>query len=1513
LAREHTQGSEEQAGDVFWPADLACITIPDSRILTYGYDTHIRHWAIGPRSQNTVRDHARDLMHALNALRQSGGERCRPVLFVAHSLGGIVVKEALRQARNSALTDPCRNVLERTFAIMFFGTPHRGADPRNIFHHVVGTSIQLLGFKAPERIVNNLMPNAEQLAELREDFITMTQERGWRIWSFQEEYPHKLLFGKKVVNDQSSCLGVPTLESKQHISRDHVEMCRFAGLEDPEYRKVADALAYILNNTVSGLHTTDPEPSIASIAANDLLDSDTPNNVIDDPPMSNAFAGPVSVAEPDDLENGLPSRSPPAEEEEDVPPVAVNHRNIDEATKRLLLEKLYFDKVDERLTSLTAAQKDTCRWFLAKPEYVAWQDMAQISEDAGFLWIKGNPGTGKSTLMKLLFENTMSSTKHDPTRITISFFFLARGAAEEKSTIGLYRSLLYQLFEKDEDLKESLEWMTSNGAKGLGQNGWSEAALKQTLSQVVERLGERCLTIFVDALDECNQDQAAGMVEFFEELCELAIEAKVQLRICFSSRHYPTIMIKHGAEVTLEEEAGHTEDIQRYIKAKLRLGKTKNAEPLRGEILEKSSGIFLWVVLVLDILKREYPNSIVSVSGIRERLRQIPPRLHDLFEMILDRDAESIEQLHVCLKWILFAARPLRPEELYFAVKLGVDQQHATLWDQEDIELDQMKLFVSSASKGLAEVARNKSANVQFIHESVRDFLFGRYRQQHDGAGKPGNFEGHCHDLLKASCLLQLIDPAINRDLEIPIIPPSKANLKLTSKMIRGFPFLEYAVVNILNHSDSAQQHSIDQSEFLQAFPLLRWLVLYSCLQKHGTRLYTEKATMLYLLAERNLCHLISIYEGSESCFDAGKERYGAPVLAARAMNSHEALQTMLQKVRESKAEAKAAPDLWPRYGLNAERKKLNPYGTSFQYAPTRGLASHLAEHGDTWILLHALSFYGSDIYAQDRAGRTPLAYAARKGHSDVVRILVDRHAPFNSKDINQQTPLSLAAAMGHEDIVQLLLEMGADVNTPFTDFVVPGSSECYAVGAAPLSYAAQDGHDALVTLLLDAGATVDYVDGPYHRTPLATAAGSGRQSVVEILLREGADPNSSCSKRSTPLCEAAKAGHEAIVALLLEAGAKPDAYAERADRTPLAWAASHGHEAVASLLIKAGAKPDAYAGGYDRTPLAWAAYYGYEAVASLLLEAGAQIETSNTAMTPLGVAAASSKGHGVLSLLLEKVGNVNCKSKNGRTALSDAASAGQESAARLLLAKGAEVDLSDSKGRTPLSYAAQYGYAQMVEFLIKQGADPRSTDSAGRSLLTWAANVYEPWMDWDHGAERVAIMEALFQHGADVDTIVPGRNGRSLLSLAAERSVTYYELVRYLLGHDTAVEGLGPGRSPLAWAATQGVLSDRLVRLFLNHGAKVDSIDAETGRTPLSWAAEAGAKCAVECLLTNGADANIADFSGHAPLWWAQKVMSELEGNAKRNRGRGMTGAITKDIQRQKEVIELLLSKAAR
>jgi len=1176
--------------DVYWPADLVCRTLPDSRVLTYGYDTKIRHRIQGPVSKKSVYDHGWDLLCSLEALRRNPNERCRPLLFVAHSLGGIVVKEALRRSQGCASTKThFYGIFEATVGVLFFGTPHRGADPRNFFHHVLSASAQFFGVQVNDQIIDTLMRDAERLTELRDEFSSMCHERKWQVYSFQEEYGVTALFGTKVVDDQSSCLDDPTVETKQHISSNHMDMCRFSGLQDPEYSKVAAAMTFILGTIMNGTDTISREPPLACRQSQDTSPMVESNRV---------SCKPSIIREPPrDIPSPLETRS-----WREQPPTRVSY-GINAAIKQSLIDQLYFNQIDERLTGLAAAQGATCRWFLTKREYTSWRNVLQQLDHGGFLWIKGNPGTGKSTLMKFLVGKEPNA-RGDSSQITASFFFLGQGTIEEKSTMGLYRSLLHQLFETAVDLRDSLEWMTADGAKCIQRNGWHEEALKQTLTHAIQMLGSRSLTIFVDALDECDKNQVAGMICFFEELCDRARETQVRLRICFSSRHYPTVVIQKGIEVTLENEIGHTEDIERYIKSRLRLGKSGQAEPLRSEILEKSSGIFLWVVLVLNILNAEYPNSSVSIKGIRNRLREIPPKLSDLFEMILTRDGENLERLQICLKWILFAARPLTPQELYFATQLGLDKESSSYWDQEDVELDQMKTYVRSSSKGLAEVTRNKTSEVQFIHESVRDFLLGRYGGQWSGASS--NFVGHGHEILRDCCLAQL-NASMSQYVDIPNTLPLVSNLAQLRETINlKFPFLQYSVLNILRHTSNAQQHGMEQGEFLADFPLSRWKFLNNALEKFNIRRYGESVSLLYILAEKNLANLIRVCPQATSCFDAGDGRYGPPIFAALATGSDEAVQALLEVRADVQPRLPVLRDLCKRY---AERRhKIPQFGRGFIFLrQQRSVISYVAEQTDDIILAFLLDSGSVDVDLKTEQNRTLLCWAALNGNAATTRLLLERGADIEAKDDQGWRPLHGAVSVGSEDAARLLLERGADIEAKDDQ------------GWVPLHQAALGGHTDTVRLLLERGADIEAKDSSDNR-PLHWAASKGCTDTARLLLEKGADNEAKGYQGVTPLCAAARNGHTDTVSLLLKRGADIEAKDNQGWR-PLHQAVWAGRNNTARLLLEKGADIEAKDNQGWR-PLHRAVSVGSEDAARLLLERGANIETkSNDGKTPRDLA----------------------------------------------------------------------------------------------------------------------------------------------------------------------------------------------------------------------------------------------------------------------------------------------------
>jgi hypothetical protein len=110
----------------------------------------------------------------------------RPLLFAAHSLGGIVVKEMLRMSKLCEFGQAyLRRGFDMTTGVMFFGTPHAGADPRSFPHRVVEKVLKAAQFTVEEQIIQALLPTSERLNELRGLFSLMAQKRTVRYNLFK--------------------------------------------------------------------------------------------------------------------------------------------------------------------------------------------------------------------------------------------------------------------------------------------------------------------------------------------------------------------------------------------------------------------------------------------------------------------------------------------------------------------------------------------------------------------------------------------------------------------------------------------------------------------------------------------------------------------------------------------------------------------------------------------------------------------------------------------------------------------------------------------------------------------------------------------------------------------------------------------------------------------------------------------------------------------------------------------------------------------------------------------------------------------------------------------------------------------------------------------------------------------------------------------------------------------------------------------------------------------------------
>ncbi|KAI0420903.1 Alpha/Beta hydrolase protein [Xylaria grammica] len=231
----HRERTWTAAGeDKPWPESLLPSDLPTARIITYGYDADVVHLT-RPAGQNTVREHATSLINDLTSLRADANGR--PIIFVVHSLGGLVCQDALLVCNNPN-ENIQRDILLSTRGIAFLGTPHAGADLER-FATAVANIVSLVK-KPNRRLLQVLNRNSETLANIKNGFLTMVNRRledglkPIKLHAFIEEQPVDFLRCRVVEPDSARIPG----HGFDAIPANHMDMTKFRTVSDIGYKRV---------------------------------------------------------------------------------------------------------------------------------------------------------------------------------------------------------------------------------------------------------------------------------------------------------------------------------------------------------------------------------------------------------------------------------------------------------------------------------------------------------------------------------------------------------------------------------------------------------------------------------------------------------------------------------------------------------------------------------------------------------------------------------------------------------------------------------------------------------------------------------------------------------------------------------------------------------------------------------------------------------------------------------------------------------------------------------------------------------------------------------------------------------------------------------------------------------------------------------------------------------------------------------------------------------------------------
>lgn len=427
-----------------------------------------------------------------------------------------------------------------------------------------------------------------------------------------------------------------------------------------------------------------------------------------------------------------------------------------------VLRCLYFRQVGDRFDSVHSAHQKTFSWIFDRPPesdvpfspFVEW-----LETGCGCYWINGKAGSGKSTLMKYIYSNPgttealnkwAKSAGHDLGYA--SFFFWNLGSPLQKTQEGLLRSLLYEILRKRPYLISVVMpelWMAGVTVTG-NRNSALEAPSYPELLRWFRRLLDRTtsqlrLFFLIDGIDEYDGDYFK-LIQLISD-----VSSNKNAKFLISSRPIPICVDSFQQHPHLRLQDLTRGDITQYaedfLKEKLQKRYGDKWEHIIKEIVEKSCGVILWVVLVVRSVLTGVQN-YDSIEELTQRLDELPSDLKKLYAHMLQimpikYRMQASRLLQICLQAQEVQKPPylLTPLQLYFAeqddqavikmIKSPLKPQELDSRNEETegrmrsrcCGLLETRIVGIQMQRAFSPTTAIKRQHVDFIHRTVVEFL----------------------------------------------------------------------------------------------------------------------------------------------------------------------------------------------------------------------------------------------------------------------------------------------------------------------------------------------------------------------------------------------------------------------------------------------------------------------------------------------------------------------------------------------------------------------------------------------------------------------------------------------------------------------------------------------------------------------------------------------------------------------------------------------------------------------
>lgn len=386
--------------------------------------------------------------------------------------------------------------------------------------------------------------------------------------------------------------------------------------------------------------------------------------------------------------------------------------------------------------------KESYRWVLYNASFQQWRNDPQSQ----LLWVKGDPGKGKTMLLcGIIDELQKSKAKAN----MLSFYFCQATDSRINSATAVLRGLLYLLIKQQPSLASHVRKKHDDAGKALFRDANAWFALSEIFVGILHDPDLSSTYLVIDALDECISD-LPKLLGFIAQ--NSAVSSRVKWIV--SSRNWPHIEEQleragHKARLSLELNAESVSvAVSLFVQSKvsqLAEGK-KYDEQTRDTVLNylasNANDTFLWVALVCQDLQQ------VPRRNVLKKLRTFPPGLISLYKRMMEQISAS-DDSHLCKQILALTAvlyRPVTTHELASLVE-----------EVEDIsdDLESVRELISLCGSFLTL----REDTVYFVHQSAKDFLFA---EAFNKVFPFGSAEAHRIVFLRS---LNLLSNTLRRDI----------------------------------------------------------------------------------------------------------------------------------------------------------------------------------------------------------------------------------------------------------------------------------------------------------------------------------------------------------------------------------------------------------------------------------------------------------------------------------------------------------------------------------------------------------------------------------------------------------------------------------------------------------------------------------------------------------------------------------------------------------------------------